>query len=89
MLLRMLLLAAGTAAVAGCGASSSDSDASTGSAPARTAAAPAQKTVFDPDLEALKRAKAVQKTVDDGAKAEEKAIDRAEEGKDDKDGGGS
>ncbi|MEP7042728.1 MAG: hypothetical protein ABI843_06675 [Dokdonella sp.] len=42
----------------------------------QAAAAPAkQKTVFDDQLKALEKAKAVQKTVDDAAKAQQKAID--------------
>jgi hypothetical protein len=34
-----------------------------------------QKTVFDDQLKALEKAKAVQKTVDDAAKAEQQKID--------------
>jgi hypothetical protein len=36
---------------------------------------PPQKTVFDPQLKALQKAKDVQKTVDDAAAAQSKSID--------------
>lgn len=47
-------------------------------AAAQAQAAPAkQKTVFDDQLKALEKAKAVQQTVDDAAKSQEKAVDDA------------
>ena len=42
---------------------------------AQAAAAPPQKTVLDPQLKALQKAKDVQKTVDDQKAATDKAID--------------
>ena len=48
----------------------------------------ALKTVFDPELQALQRAKGVQKTLDAEQKRNNQAIDDAEKGDDkDKDGG--
>ena len=70
-MLRALLVLASACAIAGCTQSSND-DAK----PAEQAqAAPAQKTVLDPQLKAIQKAKDVQKTVDDAAKATDKAVD--------------
>jgi hypothetical protein len=73
-MLRLLFLLASACAVAGCSGSSND-DANAAKPAAQAQAAPAQKTVLDPQLKALQKAKDVQKTVDDQAKATEKAID--------------
>jgi hypothetical protein len=71
-------------AVALCACGSHDAD----EAPKAAAATPPQKTVFDPQLQALQRAKDVQKTIDAEHKRDDQAIDDAEKGGDkDKDGG--
>ena len=70
-MLRALLVLASACAIAGCTQSSND-DAKPA---AQAQAAPAQKTVLDPQLKAIQKAKDVQKTVDDAAKATDKAVD--------------
>jgi hypothetical protein len=71
-------------AVALCACGSRDAD----DAKKAAADAPPQKTVFDPQLQALQRAKDVQKTLDAEHKRENQAIDDAEKSDDkDKDGG--
>lgn len=67
---RLPFLLACAALVAGCSSGASSDDAAKS-----TAAAVPQKTVLDPELQALQKAKDVQKTIDDGAKATDKAID--------------
>ncbi len=72
-MLRVLLFMAGAAALAGCSSgASNDKDAAK---PAAQAATAPQKTVIDPQLKALQKAKDVQKTVDDQKQATEKAVD--------------
>ena len=73
--MRALILLAGLALLAGCGASKSEADA--GKA-AQAAATPAQKTVLDAQLNAIQKAKDVQKTVDDQAARTDQAIENAE-----------
>jgi hypothetical protein len=75
-------------ALAACASKAPDDE--TGAKPAaQAAAAPTPKTAFDPELQALQKAKDVQKAMDAGDANTRKAIDAAEEGKDDKgDGGG-
>jgi hypothetical protein len=73
-MMRMLLLLASACAIAGCTGSSND-DAKAAKPAAQAQATPAQKTVLDTQLKAIQKAKDVQKTVDDQAKATEKAID--------------
>lgn len=75
-MLRSIALAAVALSIAACGGTSSDEKAEA-TAAAATPAKPAQKTVFDAQLKALQKAKDVQKTVDDSAKATDKAIDDA------------
>jgi hypothetical protein len=72
-MLRMLLPIALAMALPACssGGSGDDEAAKT----AAQAAAPPQKTVLDPQLKALQKAKDVQKTVDDQKQATDKAID--------------
>lgn len=67
-MLRSLVLAIGFCALMACSSHT----------PEETAAKPAQakqKTVLDDQLKALEKAKAVQQTVDDAAKAQQNAID--------------
>jgi uncharacterized lipoprotein YmbA len=79
-------------ALAACASKAPDDE--TGAKPAAQAAAaaapaPTPKAVFDPEPQALQKAKDVQKAIDAGDANTRKAIDAAEEGKDDKgDGGG-
>ena len=73
-MLRVLLLLASACAIAGCTGSSND-DAQAAKPAAQAQAAPKQATVLDPQLKAIQKAKDVQKTVDDAAKATDKAID--------------
>jgi len=88
-MLRVLIALAIVAALAGCASSSSDDDAAAAKAAAQAQAAPPQKTIFDPQLQALQKAKDVQKTIDAGDARNRKAADDAEKDKDgDKDGGG-
>ena len=85
-MLRVFFVLASLSALAGCASSSSDDDAATVKTAAQAQAAPPQKTVFDPQLQALQKAKDVQKTIDAGDARNRKAIDDAEKDKDD--GGG-
>ena len=73
-MMRLVFLAAGAMAIAACGGSSSNEEAQAAKPVAQTPA-PAQKTVFDDQLKALQKAKDMQKTVDDQAKATDKAIE--------------
>ncbi|HVT33735.1 MAG TPA: hypothetical protein VHE32_13885 [Rhodanobacteraceae bacterium] len=83
----MLLITILALALAACASKAPDDEA--GAKPAaQAAAAPARKTVFDPELEALQKAKDVQKAIDAGEANTRKAIDKAENGKDEDDGGG-
>jgi hypothetical protein len=78
----LAMLVALASALCACGSHDADE------APKAAAAAPPQKTVFDPQLQALQRAKDVQKTLDAEQKRNNQAIDDAEKGEDkDKDGG--
>ena len=74
-MMRLLLIAAGAMAIAACGGSASNDEAQAAKPAAQAQAKPAQKTVFDEQLKALQKAKDVQKTVDDAAKARDKAIE--------------
>ncbi|MGH8173447.1 MAG: hypothetical protein ACREPX_09875 [Rhodanobacteraceae bacterium] len=74
-MMRLLVLATAAVALAACGGSASDDSAEAAKPVAQAPAKPAQKTVFDDQLKALQKAKDVQKTVDDAAKATDKAID--------------
>jgi hypothetical protein len=85
-MLRVFFVLASLSALAGCASNSSDDDAATVKTAAQAQAAPPQKTVFDPQLQALQKAKDVQKTIDAGDARNRKAIDDAEKDKDD--GGG-
>jgi hypothetical protein len=67
-MLRFLFPIAFAVAVSAC---SSSDDAK----PEAAAAAPPQKTVLDPQLKALQKAKDVQKTIDADKQAADKAID--------------
>ena len=69
-MMRFLLPAVAAAAVSACSSGTSSDDAK-----AEAAASAPQKTVLDPQLKALQKAKDVQKTVDDDKKATDKAID--------------
>jgi hypothetical protein len=69
-MLRRLLPIAAALAVSACSPGASSDEAK----PEAQAAAP-QKTVLDPQLKALQKAKDVQKTVDDQKAATDKAID--------------
>jgi glucose/arabinose dehydrogenase len=73
-MLRMLLLLTGAAALAACSSGASNEQAAAAKPAAQAASAP-QKTVIDPQLKALQKAKDVQKTVDDLKQATDKAID--------------
>ena len=73
-MLRVLDLLAGAAAIAACSSGHSNDEA-TAAKPAAQAASAPQKTVIDPQLKALQKAKDVQKTVDDQKQAADKAID--------------
>lgn len=69
---RSIVLAVCICALAGCSGRQADEPA------AQAAAAQAKpKTVLDDPLKALEKAKAVQHTVDEAAKAQQKAIDDA------------
>lgn len=70
-MIRTGFMLAALLALAACSGGGADGDE------AKTAAqaTPAQKTVLDAQLKALQKAKDVQKTVDDQAKATDKAID--------------
>ena len=76
--MKRLALLAALLALAACSGSKPEaaSDAAKPTA-AAAPAKPAQKTVFDDQLKAIQKAKDVQKTVDDAAKATDKAIDDA------------
>ena len=67
---RLSLLLACAVLIAACSSGANDE-----AAKPTAQAAPPQKTVLDPQLKALQKAKDVQKTVDDQAKATDKAID--------------
>ena len=73
-MLRALLLLTGALALAACSSGASN-DQATANTPAAQAASAPQKTVLDPQLKALQKAKDVQKTVDDQKQAADKAID--------------
>jgi len=85
-MLRVVFVLACLSALAGCASKSSDDDAAAAKTAAQAQAAPRQKTVFDPQLQALQKAKDVQKAIDDGDARNRKAADDAEKDKDD-DGG--
>ena len=68
-MLRPTLAIAAILALSACSSGGDDA------AKATAQAAPPQKTVLDPQLKALQKAKDVQKTVDDQQKAADKAID--------------
>jgi hypothetical protein len=87
-MLRVLIALASVAALAGCASSSSDDDAAAAKTAAQAQAAPARKTVFDPQLQALQKAKDVQKAIDDGDARNRKAADDAENDKGSGDNGG-
>jgi hypothetical protein len=87
-MLRVLIALASATALAGCASSSSDDDAAATKAAAQAQAAPARKTVFDPQLQALQKAKDVQKVIDEGDARTRKAADDAEKDKDGNSGGG-
>ena len=82
--MRLVLILTGAIALAACASKSSDDDAATKAAAAAQAAS-AKKTVFDSELQALQKAKDVQKAIDAGDANNRKAIDDAEKGDD---GGG-
>jgi uncharacterized protein YdaU (DUF1376 family) len=69
-MLRFLLPIAMAVGVSACSSGASSDDAK-----AEAQAAAAQKTVLDPQLKALQKAKDVQKTIDADKKATDKAID--------------
>jgi hypothetical protein len=71
---RALLPLAATLALAACSSGAPNDDAAAKPAAQAVAATP-RKTVIDPQLKAIQKAKAVQKTVDDQKKATEKAVD--------------
>lgn len=71
---RVLLLLTAAAALAACSSGASNEEAAAAKPTAQTAPAP-QKTVIDPQLKAIQKAKDVQKTVDDQKDSTEKAID--------------
>ena len=71
---RPILFAACLCALAACSSHKAE-DAAAQQAATAPVEPVKQKTVFDDQLKALEKAKAVQKTVDDAAKAEEKKID--------------
>ena len=73
-MLRVGLLLAGAAALAACSSGTSNGEAEAGKPAAQAASAPA-KTVVDPQLKELQKAKDVQKTVDEQKAETEKAID--------------
>ena len=73
-MLRVLIVLTATTALAACASKSPDEEAAAQAA-AQAQAAPAQKTVLDPQLKALQKAKDVQKTLEKDAKATDKAID--------------
>ena len=84
-MLRVVFILASLSALAGCASKSSDDDSAAKTA-AQAQAAPPQKTVFDTQLQALQKAKDVQKAIDAGDARNRKAADDAEKDKDD--GGG-
>ena len=73
-MVRFFFAAAALLALAACSGKTQE-DADAAKPVAAAAAQPAQKTVFDPQLKALQKAKDMQKTVDDQAKANNKAIE--------------
>jgi len=87
-MLRVLIALASVAALAGCASSSSDDDAAAAKTAAQAQAAPPRKTVFDPQLQALQKAKDVQKTLEEGDARTRKAADDAEKDKGGDNGGG-
>ena len=72
--MRALLLLTGALVLAACSSGASNGEAAADKPAAQAASAP-QKTVIDPELKALQKAKDVQKTVDDQNDATGKAID--------------
>lgn len=70
-MLRSIAFAVCVCALAGCSSRKADEPAAQPAAPAK------QKTVLDDQLKALEKAKAVQQTVDEAAKAQQKAVDDA------------
>jgi PBP1b-binding outer membrane lipoprotein LpoB len=80
---RLLPITIAALALAACASKTPDDAAAKPAEQAK--AAPPQKTVFDPELQALQRAKDVQKAIDAGDANNRKAIDDAEK---DDDGGG-
>jgi hypothetical protein len=85
-MLRVSFILASLAILAGCASHSSDDEAAAAKTAAQAQAAPPQKTVFDPQLQALQKAKDVQKAIDAGDARTRKAADDAEKDKGD-DGG--
>ena len=73
-MLRVLLLLTGALALTACSSGASNDKAAADKPAAQAASAP-QKTVIDPQLKALQKAKDVQKTVDDQKQTTDKAID--------------
>ncbi|HEX5123749.1 MAG TPA: hypothetical protein VFV97_10930 [Rhodanobacteraceae bacterium] len=73
-MLRVLLFLTAAATLSACSSGTSSEDAAATKPTAQAAPAP-QKTVIDPQLKALQKAKDVQKTVDDQNQATDKAID--------------
>jgi hypothetical protein len=87
-MLRVVFVLASLSALIGCASKSSDDDSKAAKTAAQAQAAPRQKTVFDPQLQALQKAKDVQKAIDAGDARNRKAADDAEKDKDGDDGGG-
>ena len=73
-MLRALLLLTAAATLAACSPGPSNDEAATAKPAAQAATAP-QKTVLDPQLKALQKAKDVQNVVDDQKKKQDKALE--------------
>jgi PBP1b-binding outer membrane lipoprotein LpoB len=85
--MRLAVFALASALVlAGCAGKTDDSAEAAKTAQAQ-ATTPQQKTVFDPQLQALQKAKDVQKVIDAGDARNRKAVDDAEKDKNGDDGG--
>ena len=73
-MIRPILFGASLLALTACSSQTPTDNTVAGKPGVEKPAAMRQKTVFDDQLKALDKARAVQKTVDDGAKATDQAI---------------
>jgi ABC-type enterochelin transport system substrate-binding protein len=79
-MVRIALLAFIVLILGACGSKSADTAASADAKPAEQPAAARQKTVFDDQLKALDKAKAVEKQLQEDKEKRDKAMDAQEQG---------